>query len=140
MLSQIAQFLSYAPRNKVAFIPREDPHLKTIDVGFELSNCIKNDLTSPYLPMVAEEALKKLFAENLSNNEIIGDYIALSNWGILFEPALQLNLLSLFEANSKSNTLILVNCGVADSDTFHLVSKHFNTQFPLGQLLPYVIK
>lgn len=74
------------------------------------------------------------------HDEIIGNYVAITNWGILFEPILKFNLLSLFDSFSKSNTLILVNCGQADYENFHLVSKHFNITFPIGNLHPYIIQ
>ncbi len=72
-------------------------------------------------------------------DEIIGDYVAITNWGILFEPALKFNLLSLFDSFSKSNALILVDCGQVDYEKFYLVSKHFNNSVPLGKLAPFII-
>ena len=74
------------------------------------------------------------------HDEIIGNYVAITNWGILFEPILKFNLLSLFDSFSKSNSLILVDCGQADSEKFHLVGKHFNTTFPIGNLHPYILQ
>ncbi len=116
-----------------------DPHLQCIDVGFELASLIKEDLSSPHLPMIAEEMLTKILKASTNNDDIIGEYVAISNWGILFEPELKLNLLSLFDSYSKNQTLILVNCGEFNSDRFHLVSTYFNTVLPLGQLNPYII-
>lgn len=140
MRDKIAQFLNYSPRNKVIFTPFIDPCLKTLDVGYELANLIKNDLDSPHLPMVAEDCFNSLMRQSIQNDEIIGDYVAITNWGILFEPILKFNLLSLFDSLSKSNTLILVDCGQADYENFHLVSKHFNTTFPIGNLHPYILQ
>lgn len=140
MREQIAQYLSYCPRNKLVFAQRIDPHLKTLDVGFELASLIKDDLSSPHLTMIAEDELNRIIRNSIQQDDIIGDYIALSNWGILFETDLKLNLVSLFDSYSKNQTLILVNCGEIDSETFHLVSKHFNTRLPLEQLTPYIIR
>lgn len=136
---KIAQFLKYCPRNKVIFTPAIDPCLKTLDVGYELANCIKNDLDSPHLPMIAEDCLYSLIKRAMMHDEVIGDYVAFANWGILFEPVLKFNLLSLLDSFSKSNTLILVDCGQADNECFHLVSKHFNNSVPLGKLTPFII-
>lgn len=140
MREKIAQYFSYAPRNKLIFAPNLDMHLQAIDVGFELSQKIKGDLASPHLPMIAEDCLNVLFRQAIQKDPIIGDYIALKNWGIMFEPALKLNLVSIFDSYSKSNALILVNCGQADYENFHLVSKDFNTTFPIGTLYPYIIQ
>lgn len=140
MREKIAQYLTYDPRNKLIFAPSLDQHLQSVDVGFELSKAIESDLTSKHLPMIAEDCLNNILLQSIKEDKIIGDYIAIENWGILFEPALKLNLVSIFDSHSKSNVLILVNCGQADYEKFHLVSKHFNTTFPIGNLNPYILQ
>lgn len=140
MREKIAQYLSYESRNKLIFAPRLDHHLQSVDVGFELSKAIDSDLTSKHLPMIAEDCLNTILRKAIREDNIIGEYIAIENWGILFEPALNLNLVSIFDSHSKSNVLILVDCGQADNEMFHLVSKHFNTTFPIGNLHPYILK
>lgn len=140
MRDKIAQYLKYDPRNKLIFAPSLDQHLHSVDVGFELAKSIEGDLSSPHLPMIAEDYLTAILRRSIKEDPIIGDYIALENWGILFEPALKLNLVSIFDSHSKSNTLILVNCGQADYENFHLVNKHFNTTFPIGNLHPYILQ
>lgn len=135
MRKKIVQFLKYCPRNKVVFTPSVAPCLQTLDVGYELADHIKDELDSPHLPMIAEDCLYSLIKRGIMHDEIIGDYVAITNWGILFEPILKFNLLSLFDSFSKSNTLILV-----DFEKFHLVSKYFNTTFPISDLHPYIIQ
>lgn len=140
MREKIAQFLKYCPRNKVIFTHSIDPCLKTLDVGYELADLIKNDLNSPHLPMIAEDCLNSLIRQAISHDEIIGNYVAITNWGILFEPILKFNLLSLFDSISKSNTLILVDCGETDNENFHFVSKELKISFPIGDLHPYILQ
>ncbi|MDE6480269.1 MAG: hypothetical protein K2L45_08355 [Muribaculaceae bacterium] len=140
MRERIAQYLNYDPRNKLIFAPSLDRHLQSVDVGFELSKAIEADLSSKHLPMVAEDSLNTILRHAVKKDEIIGDYIAIENWGILFETALKLNIVSIFDSHSKSNALILVDCGQADNENFHLVSKHFNTTFPIGNLHPYILQ
>lgn len=109
-------------------------------MGHELADLIKEHLDSPHLPMISEDNLASLMRTAIRHDETIGDYVAIANWGILFESALKLNLLSLFDSFSKSYVLILIDCGQADYDNFHLVSKHFNTTFPIGDLHPYILQ
>ena len=139
MRDKVAQYLTYNPRNKLIFTPKIDPNLHSFDVGYELASLIKNDLSSPHLPMIAEDCFNALMKKSILHDEIIGDYIAISHWGILFEPELKLNIIALFDSYSKSQTLILVNCGDADMECFHLVSKHFNTTLPLSPITPHII-
>ena len=140
MRDKIAQHLNYDPRNKIIFAPTLDQHLQSVDVGFELAKSIEHDLSSQHLPMFTEDCLSAILRRAIKEDAIIGDYIALENWGILFEPALKLNLVSIFDSHSISNTLILVNCGQADYENFHLVSKHFNKSFPVDTLHPYILQ
>ena len=140
MRDKIAQYLTYDPRNKLIFAPSLDQHLQSVDVGLELSKAIESDLSSKHLPMIAEDCVNSILRRSIKEDDVIGDYVAISNWGILFEPALNLNLVSIFESHSKSNVLILVDCGQADYENFHLVSKHFNTTFPIGNLHPYILQ
>lgn len=140
MREKIAQYLSYSPRNKVIFTPTVDPCLHTLDMGYELSYLIKDQLNSSHLPMIAEDCFSSIMRKALKYDEIIGDYIAIENWGILFEQRLKFNLHSLFESYSKTNSLILANCGEADYEKFHLVSKNYNTSFSIGYFQPYIIQ
>lgn len=140
MRERIAQYILYNPRNKIIFTPKIDPNLHSVDVGFELASIIKNELVSPHLPMIAEDGFNSIMRKSIFHDEFIGEYIAISNWGILFEPELKLNILTLFDSYSKGQTLILVNCGDVDNECFYLVSKYFNTTLDLGTLTPYIIR
>lgn len=90
--------------------------------------------------MIAEDHVNAILRHAVRHDETIGDYAAIENWGILFEPALNLNLTSIFDSHSKSNVLILVDCGEADHGKFHLVSNRHDTTFPIGDLNPYILQ
>ena len=140
MRELIAQFLSYCPRNKIIFTPTVPPCLKSVDIGYELASRIKENLSSAHLPMIAEDCFLSIVRTSIQQDEIIGEYIVLSNWGILFEPSLKLNLSALFDSLSKSHTLILSGCGRADFEKFHLVNTNYNTSFHIGNLHPYILQ
>lgn len=139
MRERIAKFLEFDPRNKVVFVPRLDSHLQTVDVGNVLAAAIEPHLSSPTLPQIAEEAIRKIMINARHHDPVIGPYVALRNWGILFEPSLEINLLSLFDQYDKNQTLILENCGVVANGRFHLANKYSNYGFPIGELKPYIL-
>ena len=139
MRERIAQFLKYQPRNKLVFTPQIDSSLHSVDVGYELSVLIQEDLSSPQLPFIAEDKLHSLIRNFTQTDDLIGEYVALSNWGILFEPELKLNLLSLLDSYSKSRTVILVNCGEGDNENFFLVNRFFKTILHWESLKPYIL-
>ena len=139
MRERIAQFLKYQPRNKLVFTPQIDSPLYSVDVGVELSALIQENLGSPQLPLIAEDKLRSLIGNSTLTDDIIGEYVALSNWGILFEPELRFNLLFLLDSYSKSRTIILVNCGEGDNEDFYLVNRFFKTHLHWESLKPYIL-
>lgn len=139
MRERIAQFLKYQPRNKLVFTPLLDSCLHSVDVGYELSTLIQQDLNSPQLSLIAEDKLYSIIRNFTKSDDTIGEYVALSNWGILFEPELKLNLLSLLDSYSKSRTVILVNCGEGNNEDFYLVNRFFKTILHWESLKPYIL-
>lgn len=139
MRERIAQFLKYQPRNKLVFTPLLDSCLHSVDVGYELSTLIQQDLNSPQLSLIAEDKLYSIIRNFTKSDDTIGEYVALSNWGILFEPELKLNLLSLLDSYSKSRTVILVNCGEGNNEDFYLVNRFFKTILHWEFLKPYIL-
>ena len=139
MRERIAQFLKYQPRNKLVFTPQLDSHLYSIDVGYELSTLIQEDLNSPQLSLIAEDKLHSIIRNFTKSDDTIGDYVALSNWGIIFEPELKFNLLSLLDSYSKNRTIIFVNCGEGDNEDFYLVNRFFKTSLHWESLKPYIL-
>ena len=139
MRESIAEYLKINPRNKLFFIPTGISYLRPIDLGYEFALLIQKEYPSPFLPMIAEEKLNSLMNKSIKHDDIIGNYIAITNWGILFEPELKLNIQSFLESHSKNQALILINCGKIDSERFYLVDQSFNTVLDLNLLNPYYL-
>jgi hypothetical protein len=75
--------------------------------------------------MIAEEALEKVINGNVVFSEDIGPYIAITNIGVLFEPALQLNLESKFSKWSRTYTLIIdAKEGTIENNRFYLAGSN----------------
>ena len=63
----------------------------------------------------------KIFKANVCHSSEIGDYIAIRNIGILFEPALRLDLHAKFSTWSKAYVLIVDSAeGTIQKDIFYL--------------------
>ena len=100
---KIKQFISQVSRNKIIFCHEPISNLHFVDVGKELSFVIKEQEE----PSGYSSACKRIF-EQTYNDEVIGSYLALSNWLILFEPDLKLDLRSIVESFSINKCLILL--------------------------------
>ena len=103
---KIKQFISQVSRNKIIFCHEPISNLHFVDVGKELSSAIKEQEE----PSSYSSACKRIF-EQTYKDEVIGSYLALSNWLILFEPDLKLDLRSIVESFSINKCLILLSNG-----------------------------
>lgn len=113
---KIKQFISQLSRNKIIFCHEPISNLHFVDVGKELSFVIKEQEE----PSGYSSACKRIF-EQTYNDEVIGSYLALSNWIILFEPDLKLDLRSIVESFSINKCLILLSNGSIKENRYLLM-------------------
>lgn len=113
---KIKQFISQVSRNKIIFCHEPISNLHFVDVGKELSFVIKEQEE----PSGYSSACKRIF-EQTYNDEVIGSYLALSNWIILFEPDLKLDLRSIVESFSINKCLILLFDGSIKENRYLLM-------------------
>ena len=113
---KIKQFISQVSRNKIIFCHEPISNLHFVDVGKELSFVIKEQEE----PSGYSSACKRI-CEQTYNDEVIGSYLALSNWLILFEPDLKLDLRSIVESFSINKCLILLFDGSIKENRYLLM-------------------
>lgn len=113
---KIKQFISQVSRNKIIFCHEPISNLHFVDVGKELSFVIKEQEE----PSGYSSVCKRIF-EQTYNDEVIGSYLALSNWIILFEPDLKLDLRSIVESFSINKCLILLSNGSIKENRYLLM-------------------
>ena len=113
---KIKQFISQVSRNKIIFCHEPISNLHFVDVGKELSFVIKEQEE----PSGYSSVCKRIF-EQTYNDEVIGSYLALSNWIILFEPDLKLDLRSIIESFSINKCLILLSNGSIKENRYLLM-------------------
>ena len=113
---KIKQYISQVSRNKIIFCHEPITHLHYVDVGKELSSAIKEQEE----PSSYSSACKRIF-EQTYKDEVVGPYLALSNWSILFEPDLKLDLRSIVESFSINKCLILLSNGLIKEKSYLLM-------------------
>ena len=121
MLSELCQFSRSASRNHIVFVKGNVESLEYVDLGYELCSKIEDILTDRRLSMKAQDYLKSIIMSNIHKDNDLGEYIAIKNIGILFEPELNFSLEALFNSWSQ-NTLLIVNIanGKVDNKRFFL--------------------
>ena len=73
--------------------------------------------------MRAKEVLGNIFDSNLSDSDILGKHLAIQNLGVLFEPELKIDFLSLIDKYSSTNALFIQWDGEIENNTLYFLSK-----------------
>ena len=122
MLSELYQFSKSPSRNHIAFVTGNAEGIRFVDLGYELSTKIEDVLNDRRLSMRAQDYLKGIISSNLHLDSEFGEYIAIKNIGILFEPELNLSVEALFNSWSQNTILIIeMENGKVENNRFYLV-------------------
>ena len=116
----IIEFLDTAPKNRVVLSNQSEG---AIDIGIELSNRIKLHLEDKRLSMKTKDIIEELFKSNCKNSNEIGNYIAIKNLGILFEPELKINFEHFLKTYSSDSTIIIEWPGEISTGHLFFLSK-----------------
>lgn len=125
------QHIAVDSRHKLLFVTRVIEDISFVDVGTELSAAIEHILYEKRLSMVAEEALDKIIDQYTIQDPDIGDYVAIQNIGILFEPALHINLHAKVDSWSRTRVLIIHHEGTIHNHVFFLTTNN-ETKYSLN--------
>lgn len=113
-------FLSSPSRNHLAISNGCIAGFDYIDVGLEMSAFIEDKIGDRRLSMRVQDYLNILLRSHISKSEDFGEYLALTNIGILFEPLLKIDLESFLNRWSQ-NVMLLLDIGkgaIADNHLF----------------------
>tara|TARA_B110001450_G_scaffold21731_1_gene19516 strand:- start:1207 stop:1629 length:423 start_codon:yes stop_codon:yes gene_type:complete len=133
MNSQIIEFLNSSTRTKLIISLNKINTLDYFDVGKELSFRLKStSFDDRRFPIKAKETLNNMLTKHYTNNETIGDYLAITNLGIFLEPELKLNFSELIQSTSQNYPLILHWEGDFDNDSLIFKSKPNGLVFSLA--------
>ena len=100
VLTDIKDYIAQTTRNKIVICRDSIGGLKFINVGYDLSKLLSKNSYN------YEEAVSSILDETF-HDETIGNYLALTNIAILFEPELKINVSDILDAYSKNQCLII---------------------------------
>ena len=138
MPPQIVKYINSHPRTKIVFV--KDFSLLNdfvlIDLGKELSKFILAVRKSNLLSALVLDKLNEIIGCNTESNDEIGEYIALKNTNILFEPELKIDIRSVLEQWGKSQTILfeLNRNAVKEQSRFYLERYNYNFYFDMEGL------
>jgi hypothetical protein len=100
VLTNIKNYISQNTRNKIVICRDYIDDLQFINVGYDLSKLLSKNSYN------YEEAVS-VIVDKTYHDETIGNYLALSNIAILFEPELKINVSDILDTYSKNQCLII---------------------------------
>ena len=79
-----------------------------LNIGRELSSALQSENTaSPFISVKAYDTLRQILDQAVKQDRYGHNYIAITNFAILFEPSLRINLRSIVEDYSRRFIFIL---------------------------------
>ena len=111
-----------------------------MDVGLEISIFVEDKLGDRRLSMRTQDYLNTKLRSHISHSEDFGEYIALKNLGILFEPLLKINIEGFLDRWSQNMILFLDIGKSVISDNFFFLSKGCSSKYTVSlEGLNYIV-
>lgn len=129
-LNETAKYVEQNTRNKIVFCHEDIDEITFVNVGLILSQLLTNEknIANGY----------QLLCSNILNfhlyNKEVGDYIAIENIGILFEPELKLDLRNIIESFSRNSCLIIKSDADIINDKYYFLTPDDSTEINLSGL------
>ena len=116
--NEIAKYVKQNTRNKIVFCNGDIDGISFVNVGLILSKLLTDDESF----VNGYQLLYNRILDQHLYNSIIGDYIAIENIGILFEPELKLDLHNILESFSHNQCLIIKSDAEINNENLYFLS------------------
>lgn len=121
MKDKILKFIAGHPRTTIILTRYPLDGFVWVDLGREFSKLLQPILHHNLMRALANDNLTTFIVDNTEELPVIGEYIALKNTGILFEPELQIDIRSFLEQWGKSQMVLFqlpANAHIEDDKVF----------------------
>ena len=106
MNNKILKFIAGHPRTTIILTRYPLDGFVWVDLGREFSKLLQPILGHKLMQALAMENLESFIVDNTEELPIVGEYIALRNTGILFEPELQIDIRNFLEQWGKNQMVL----------------------------------
>lgn len=122
-MKNIQKYLSFQSRNKLVIQKHNLDIVETINVGSLVAEAISNFLDDKKLSLKVTNIIEEIFEVSKVKHQDLGRILAIKNLGILFEPELKIDFLSLIDKYSSTNALFIQWDGEIENNTLYFLSK-----------------
>jgi hypothetical protein len=117
-INELTKYVKQNTRNKIVFCREDIGRITFVNVGLILSQFLSDEES---IANVYQLLCNRILNQHLYN-DIIGDYIAIENIGILFEPELKLDLHNILESYSRNQCLIIKSDAEIRDEVFYFLT------------------
>ena len=118
-IDALKDYIDRRARHNLIFVRSEIEGLEYVDVGKELAEALAVQTDAGMLPLLADKKLDAILERHTQEMMGRGQYVAVRNLGILFEPELALNVHAKISEWSREKALIVKLEGNIVDDEFH---------------------
>jgi len=137
--SQVISYLKTSPRNRIIIHQGKFDELAYLDIGVEFSKLLKPIVNTKHLSFKAQNLLNDLLLSFISKHLELGEILSLTNYGILFEKELNIDIIAMFDKYSKNLTLILDWQGEIENDILYYLDKQSNIKIDMNSINHLII-
>jgi hypothetical protein len=123
MITKLRNYINSQSRNKIIFHCQKFSDFKSINIGELISESIFNFKEHNRVALRASSEINEILNSAISHHEVFGMCLSIENIGILFEPELKIDFVSLLDKFSQNNVLFVKWEGEIDTDDIYFLSK-----------------
>lgn len=133
-LNILSNYLDSITRNKIIFFKEDIPGIDPINLGNKVAGSISKIINDKRLSFKAKHIIEDVLSSNLIKHDKYGELLAISNIGILFEPDLKIDIISLFNRFSSGTPLFIKWDGEIDSENLFFLSNQNGIKLTLNTI------
>lgn len=116
-IHDIESYVNSDARNKIVLCETHIDGLQYINLGLEMCKIIGSNPDA--IEQIGISTVHRQVMNRFEHDDVIGQYLAIDNIGILFEEGLRLNLDAVFEQYSTNLTLVICADGTVKNGVFY---------------------
>ncbi|MCG9898372.1 MAG: hypothetical protein MH132_00060 [Hydrotalea sp.] len=119
----ITDYIKSQSRNKIIFYSQDISALQSVNVGLRISESIYNLNEPGRIAMRVLFELDSILNAAIYQHDVFGKHLSIENIGILFEPELKIDFVSLLDRYSQNNLLFVKWEGELDAENIYFLTK-----------------
>lgn len=137
--SVITSFISQNPRNELIIVKNGFSGIEFLNMDVTLSNAFVGIIGERHFSLKAKDIIHDTMRKEHKSHEAWGEYIGLSNLGILLEKELRFDFKSFLNDHSQNQVLFLKWAGETEPGKLYFLTKKHGLEIDISNLSHIVL-